>query len=97
MRKRMVEKKDGYEADCAENDEIKKRKGRQGQKSKGNTIEEKAAEEWKSLVRESETQIDYEESYDNVTCEMTVDKSSEWERLSQFSDKPSDSSDSDWK
>ena len=54
-----------------ENGEIKKSKreeGRQGQKSKGNTIKEKAAEERKSVVRESEIQIDYEESY-NVTCE----------------------------
>ena len=52
-RKRMVEKEDGYETSCDENDEVKKSKrkeGRQGQKSKGNTIKEKAAEEWKSLV-----------------------------------------------
>ena len=47
-------------------------------------------------VSSCETQIEYEESYDNVTCEMTVDESSEWERLSQFSDTPSDSSNSDW-
>ena len=93
-RKWMVEKKDVYEADCDENNEIKESKRKEGRQ--GNTIKEKAAGEWKSLVRESVTQIEYEESYDNVTCEMTVDESSEWERLSQFSDTPPDSSDSDW-